>query len=54
MVCRKVMYQALRGVQVVQDGGRIAKKSSGWRDRHPSNVMLQDKMHTIVLVPSWG
>jgi hypothetical protein len=48
------MYLVLRVVQVVQDGGRIAKKSSEWRDRQLSMVILQDKMHIIVSVPPFG
>jgi hypothetical protein len=48
------MYLVLRVVQVVQDGGRIAKKSSGWRGRYLSNVILQDQMYTIALVPPLG
>ena len=48
------MYQVLRVVQVVQDGGRTAKKSSEWRDRQLSMVILQDKMHIIVSVPPFG
>jgi hypothetical protein len=54
MGCRRVMYLVLRVVQVVQDGGRIAKKSSGWRGRYLSNVILQDQMYTIALVPPLG
>lgn len=45
------MYQVLRGVQVVRDGGRIAKKSSGWRDKIFHTIFLVDTMHTVVLVP---
>lgn len=48
------MYQVLRVVQVVQDGGRTAKKSSEWRDKNLSNVVLQNKMHTIAIVLPWG
>jgi hypothetical protein len=48
------MYLVPRVVQVVQDGGRIAKKSSEWRDRQLSMVILQDKMHIIVSVPPFG
>jgi hypothetical protein len=54
MGCKRVMYQVLRVVLVDRGGGRIAKKSSGWKDRYRSNTVLHDKMHTMVPVSHLG
>ena len=45
------MYQVLQGAQVVRDGGRIAKKFSGWKDNMFHTMFLVDTMHIVVLVP---
>ena len=45
------MYQVLQVAQVVPDGGRIAKKFSGWKDKILQACFFEDKMYTMVIVP---